>query len=155
VDCEMSEGKIAGRGRVTLRLRVRESLARLWRSVEREAMRSIPRDMSFAEYACLAVWSSRWHVLDRRLGYAHIYARDRYRCRCPVCFRRDVTPHHVQYRSRGGDDSPANVAAVCAECHLRLIHGGAIQVQGPASRLSWTIGRSRGLVVAGRELVLG
>jgi hypothetical protein len=140
---------------VTLRLRVRESLARLWRSVEREAGRFLPRDMSFVEYACLAVWGSGWHVLDPDCAYAHIYARDRYRCRCPVCSRRDVTPHHVQYRSRGGDDSAENMAAICTSCHLELIHGGAIQVQGPASRLSWTIGRSRGLVVAGRELVLG
>jgi hypothetical protein len=94
-------------------------------------------------------------VLDRTLAYADIYARDRHRCSCPVCSRRDVTPHHVQYRSRGGDDSAENVAAICAECHLRLIHGGAIQVQGPARKLRWSIGRSRRLVVAGRELVLG
>jgi hypothetical protein len=155
VDRRICWDKTAGSGQVTWRLRVRESLIRLWRSVEREAARSIPRDMSFVEYACLTFWSSWWHVLDRTLAYADIYARDRHRCSCPVCSRRDVTPHHVQYRSRGGDDSAQNVAAICSSCHLELIHGGAIQVEGPASRLHWSIGRSRGLVVEGRKLVLG
>jgi hypothetical protein len=155
VDRRISGDKTAARGRVTWRLRVRESLARLWRSVEREAMRSIPRDMCFVEYACLMVWSSWWHVLDPNCAYAYIYARDRHRCCCPVCGRRDVTPHHVQYRSRGGGDWPQNVLAACTECHLSLIHGGAIEVWGPASRPHWTIGRRRGLVVEGRELVFG
>jgi hypothetical protein len=149
---ELSARQTAGRGRVTLRLHLRESLAQLWRGVEREAMRWLPRSMSFVEYACLMVWGSWWHVLDPDCAYAHIYARDRHRCCCPVCSRRDVTPHHVQYRSRGGDDCAENVAAICAQCHLRLIHGGAIQVEGPASKLHWRIGRRRGLVVKGREL---
>jgi hypothetical protein len=66
-----------------------------------------------------------------------------------------VTPHHVRFRSRGGDDTDENVVAVCTECHLRLIHGGVITVEGPASRLTWSIGRTRTLRVVGREKVVG
>jgi hypothetical protein len=145
----------ASGGRVTLRLRVRESTARFYRMVERAAAGLLPRGMSFMEYACLSVWAAWRHTLDPKVAYAQIYARDRHRCSCPVCGRHDVTPHHVKYRSRGGDDADENVVAVCSECHLRLIHGGVITVEGPASKLTWTIGRGRRLVVVGREKVAG
>jgi hypothetical protein len=142
-------------GRVTLRLRVRQSTACYYRLVEREARRWLPPDVSFMEYACLAMWAGWCHTLDRQVAYAHIYARDRHRCSCPVCTQRNVTPHHVRFRSRGGDDSDENVTSPCSTCHLGLIHGGVITVQGPATRLSWSIGRDRGLRVVGREKVLG
>jgi hypothetical protein len=142
-------------GRVTLRLRVRESTARFYRMVERGAAGLLPRGMSFMEYACLSVWGAWRHTLEPKVAYAQIYARDRHRCSCPVCGRHDVTPHHVKYRSRGGDDTDENVVAVCSECHLRLVHGGVITVEGRAGRLSWTIGRGRSLVVVGREKVVG
>jgi hypothetical protein len=103
------------------------------------------------EYACLSVWAAWRHTLDPKVAYAQIYARDRHRCTCPVCGRHDVTPHHVQFRSRGGDDTDENVVAVCSECHLRLIHGGVITVEGRAGKLTWTIGRCRTLRVVGRE----
>jgi hypothetical protein len=61
----------------------------------------------------------------------------------------------VKYRSRGGDDTDENVVAVCSECHLRLVHGGVITVEGRAGKLTWTIGRCRRLVVVGREKVVG
>jgi hypothetical protein len=53
-------GPWAKLGRVTLRLRVRESTARLWREVERDAQRWLPRGMCFAEFACVAVWNA-WY----------------------------------------------------------------------------------------------
>jgi hypothetical protein len=142
-------------GRVTLRLRVRESTARFYRMVERGAAGLLPRGMSFMEYACLSVWAAWRHTLDPKIAYAQIYARDRHRCSCPVCGRRDVTPHHIKFRSRGGDDTDENVVAVCTECHLRLIHGGVITVEGRAGRLSWAIGRSGTLRVVGREKLSG
>jgi hypothetical protein len=142
-------------GRVTLRLRVRESTARFYRMVERGAAGLLPRGMSFMEYACLSVWAAWRHTLEPKVAYAQIYARDRHRCSCPVCGRRDVTPHHVKFRSRGGDDTDENVVAVCTECHLRLIHGGVITVEGSATRLTWRIGRAGSLVVVGREKVVG
>jgi hypothetical protein len=154
-DCPVPEvGRLKGiGGRVTLRLRVRQSTACYYRLVEREARRWLPPDVSFMEYACLAMWAGWCHTLDRQVAYAHIYARDRHRCTCPVCTRREVTPHHVRFRSRGGDDSDENVTSPCSTCHLGLIHGGVITVQGPATRLSWAIGRDGGLRVVGREKV--
>jgi hypothetical protein len=140
-------------GRVTLRLRVRQSTACYCRLVEREARRWLPPDVSFMEFACLVLWAGWCHMLDRKVAYAHIYARDRHRCSCPVCTQRNVTPHHVRFRSRGGDDTDENVTSACDRCHLGLIHSGLITVEGPASRLSWTIGRHGGLRVVGREKV--
>jgi hypothetical protein len=87
------------------------------------------------------------------VAYGHIYARDRHHCTCPVCNRRHVTPHHVRYRSRGGDDTDENVTSACDRCHLGLIHSGLIKVEGPATRLSWEMGRDKSLVVVGREKV--
>jgi hypothetical protein len=154
VDHGLGGAKVKGVGdRVTLRLRVRQSTASYYRLVEREARRWLPPDVSFMEFACLAMWGAWCHTLEPQVAYAHIYARDRHRCTCPVCNRRKVTPHHVRYRSRGGDDTDGNVTSACSDCHLGLIHGGLIKVEGPASRLSWTIGRGRNLVVVGREKV--
>jgi hypothetical protein len=151
-----AEGRHRARGgRVTLRLRVRESTARFYRMVERGAAGLLPQGMSFMEYACLSVWAAWRHTLNPKVAYAQIYARDRHRCSCPVCGRRDVTPHHVKYRSRGGDDTDENVVALCSECHLRLVHGGVITVEGRAGKLTWSIGRAGSLVVVGREKVLG
>jgi hypothetical protein len=67
----------------------------------------------------------------------------------------DLHPELVKYRSRGGDDAEENVVAVRSECHLRLIHGGVITLEGRASRLRWTIGRARTLRVVGREMIAG
>ena len=155
IDRPMSE---AGRsqaklGRVTLRLRMRRSTARFWREVERDALRWLPRGMCFAEFVCVAVWSAWHHLLDPKVAYAGIYARDRHRCVCPVCSRRDVTPHHVVFRSRGGSDSTENVVALCTECHLALLHQHRIQLERVDGQLRWAIGTNASLVVAGRQLV--
>ena len=42
---------------------------------------------------------------------------------CDRCeLRPGVDPHHVQFRSRGGDDVPENLMWLCRACHDRL-HG--------------------------------
>jgi hypothetical protein len=89
------------------------------------------------------------------VAYDHIYIRDRYRCSSPVCNRRDVTPHHLQFRSAGGSDDDANVAAVCTWCHLFGVHGGRIRAEGIAERIHWELGAADHpcLVVDGRERV--
>ena len=46
-------------------------------------------------------WS---HVLESEVAYGHIYARDGFECQSPLCTRRDVTPHHLVFRSHGGGD---------------------------------------------------
>src|ERR1044072_5560179 len=49
--------------------------------------------------------------------YFGVYRRDAFRCSSPVCTRRDVTPHHLVFRSRGGGDEDENVASLCVWCH--------------------------------------
>jgi hypothetical protein len=39
--------------------------------------------------------------------------------------------HHVRYRSLGGDDTPDNLALVCARCHSD-IHAARIRLTGDA-----------------------
>jgi hypothetical protein len=110
--------------------------------------------MCFAEFVCVMVWNAWYHVLDPKVAYAQIYARDRHRCVCPVRSRRDVTPHHIVFRSHGGSDAPDNVVAICTDCHLGLIHNRLIQLERVDGRLRWVLGRAGGTVVVGRELVV-
>ena len=52
--------------------------------------------------------------------------------------------HHVDPRSRGGADDPANLVSLCACHHLRAIHGGYMRVRGTApDRLVWEVGGRR------------
>ncbi len=45
-----------------------------------------------------------------------VYERDGWRC--VVCLRREqLTPHHVKYLSRGGDDADYNMVTLCMGCH--------------------------------------
>jgi hypothetical protein len=64
-----------------------------------------------------------------------------------------VTPHHLHFRSHGGDDSDENVTSLCTWCHLEGIHGGHISARPPASNIRWTFGRNQHTVVEGRRRV--
>jgi HNH endonuclease len=45
---------------------------------------------------------------------------------CELCERRPGTdPHHVQFRSQGGDDTPENLLWLCRLCHDG-IHDGRL-----------------------------
>jgi hypothetical protein len=103
------------------------------------------------ELLCVTLWRTWKHTLGTDVAYGDLYARERYRCSSPVCFSRNQTPHHVVFRSQGGDDDPENLTAPCACCHLEGIHGGTIQARGPASDLRWTLGGRPILEVQGRE----
>ena len=89
----------------------------------------------------------------QRVAYRQIYERDRHRCVSPVCCRRDVTPHHLRFRSQGGSDEDANVGSLCVWCHLRGIHEGRITAGPPAERIRWRIGAPElpGIEVLGRQ----
>ncbi len=114
--------------------------------------------MRWLRFCCLSLWKAWRHLLEPSVAYGHIYIRDRHRCTSPVCTRRDVTPHHLQFRSQGGTDDDDNVASVCVWCHLLGIHSGRTRAQGRiepsgASQIRWELG-GRGepfLVVEGRE----
>jgi len=146
---------LASAGRVTLRLRVSRSLYTWWRGLEAQSRRWLRRGMSWLRFLCLSLWRAWRHLLGADVTYGGIYLRDGYRCRSPVCSRRDVTPHHLHFRSQGGSDEPENVAAVCSWCHLFGIHGGCIRAEGTAEHIRWELGPTGQpcLVVEGRERV--
>lgn len=148
-----SAKQLRSAGRVTLRLRVSRAARAWWRGLEAQARRWLPRGMSWLRFCCLSLWRAWRHLLEPSVAYGHIYIRDRHRCTSPVCNRRDVTPHHLQFRSQGGSDDDENVAAVCTWCHLFGIHGGRIRAEGGSSHIHWELGEREEpcLVVDGRE----
>jgi hypothetical protein len=156
---QMSAGRVpyvlASAGRVELRLRMSRAKFRWWRGLEAQARRWLPRGMSWLRFMCLCVWHAWRHLLGVSGEYGGIYLRDGYRCRSPVCCRRDVTPHHLRFRSRGGGDEPGNLATVCSWCHLFGIHGGRIRAEGTAQHIRWELGPTGEpcLVVDGRDRV--
>ena len=140
-------------GRVVLKFRVGEETGRYYRWLEGMYLRHGPRAGSFFHYLCLAfigVWQERSR---ERPAYSDIYERDLFQCASPVCSRRDVTPHHLVFRSRGGDDSPENVTALCVWCHLEGVHRGTLTVTPPASSMRWRLGRSGHTVVKNRRRI--
>jgi len=138
-------------GRVTLRFRVPAEMRRYYRWLERLFERHGPARVSFMRFLCCALVEAWQHTFGSTEKYGGIYGRDRYRCTSPVCGRRDVTPHHLKFRSAGGDDSPDNVASLCVWCHLEGIHGGRLRASPPASNIEWHIGRMGHTVVRGRR----
>lgn len=57
-----------------------------------------------------------------------VLERDNWRCRrCGEMDLDKLTPHHVQYRSQGGDHDPDNIVTTCWRCHA-LIHKKLVRV---------------------------
>ena len=139
-------------GRVVLHFWLSAETRRYYRWLERLFERHRPARVSFLRFLCCALIDAWKHTLGSTAEYAVVYARDRYRCTSPVCGRRGaLTPHHLKYRSAGGDDSPENVASLCLWCHLEGVHGGRLRAKPPASDITWTIGRAAHTVVRGRR----
>ena len=130
----------ASAGRVELRLRMPRQLASWWRGLEVQARRWLPRHMSWLRFLCVSLWEAWRHLLGVEVAYGAIYERDACRCRSPVCSRRDVTPHHLRFRSQGGGEEQENLASVCTWCHLFGIHGGRIRARGTAENIHWELG---------------
>ena len=114
--------------------------ARFWRALAGVMRRHLPRDTSFVRFLCDTFWKAWRHLTVRSEKYAHIYARECFRCKSPVCSARKLTPHHLRFRSHGGSDDDENVAGLCLWCHLEGIHGGRLVVTGSAGNLEWTVG---------------
>ena len=150
---QMSAGRFSARGRVTIRLRVSRAVGVWWRALEALARDRLPRGMSWLRFLCLSLWDAWRHLFGAEVAYGRVYVRDRYRCTNPVCCRRDVTPHHLQFRSAGGSDEDINITTICSWCHLCGIHGGRIRARGTADHIVWELGAPRAvcLVVDGRE----
>jgi hypothetical protein len=146
---------ITSAGRIALRLRVSRANYAWWRGLEAQARRWLPSGMSWLRFLCLSIWSAWRQLLGTDVAYGQIYIRDRFRCSSPVCSRRDVTPHHLQFRSAGGSDEVKNVTSVCTWCHLFGVHGGRIRAVGTAERIRWELGAAWRpcLIIDGRERV--
>ena len=57
---------------------------------------------------------------------ARVFARDGYTCQ--LCgARRNLEAHHIRYRSRGGDDTEANLVTLCCRCHA-AVHAGEVRI---------------------------
>jgi hypothetical protein len=140
-------------GRVEMRWRISLGLRNWWRSLEARARRFLPRGMSWVKFLCLAFWKAWGHMVGVNVAWGQVYLRDRCRCSSPVCNRRDVTPHHLQFRSAGGRDEDDNIASLCTWCHLFGVHGGRIRATGSAGSVRWELGPREAPVlrVAGRR----
>jgi hypothetical protein len=155
----------AGFGRVTMRWVVNEGTRRRFRALERAYARVGSRvcrvPVSFVRFLCenfCRIWLPA--LRRERLtesgdvpDYFSVYRRDVFRCASPVCTRRDITPHHLRFRARGGGDEDENVVSLCVFCHLHGVHAGRIAVEPPASQMRWRIGRAETLRVDGRTRV--
>ncbi|MEO8185511.1 MAG: hypothetical protein ABI895_42430, partial [Deltaproteobacteria bacterium] len=127
-------------GRVEVRWRVSLGLRSWWHSLEACARPWLPRGMSWVKFLCLAFWQAWSHMLGLNVAWGQVYLRDRCRCSSPVCSRRDVTPHHLRFRSAGGSDADDNMASLCTWCHLFGVHGGRIRATGSAGNILWELG---------------
>lgn len=114
-----------------LRMSVGEEIGKFWRTLERlyGALGIEGSFVAFLVRAVMKAWGGAIRVED---GYRDVYVRERWRCASPVCRSRNVTPHHVVYRSRGGGEGRDNLVALCEVCHLELVHGGRLEVGGVA-----------------------
>jgi 5-methylcytosine-specific restriction endonuclease McrA len=149
-------------GRVAMRWCVSVATRSLYRALEREFVRLRTRvcrkPVSFLRFLCenfCRIWlpvlrRERLTESGEKPEYFGVYRRDGFRCASPVCTRRDVTPHHLVFRSRGGGDEEENVASLCVWCHLHGVHEGRIAAEPPATRIRWRIGRRGTLYVEGR-----
>jgi hypothetical protein len=127
-------------GRVEVRWRVSLGLRNWWHSLEASARGWLPRGMGWVKFLCLTFWKAWSHMLGLNVARGQVYLRDRCRCSSPVCSRRDVTPHHLQFRSAGGGDEDDNMASLCTWCHLFGVHGRRIRATGSAGNIRWELG---------------
>ena len=54
-----------------------------------------------------------------------VWKRDNYTCQdsnCPGGWSLDKSPHHIIFKSHGGDDSEKNLITLCIYCHAKK-HG--------------------------------
>lgn len=153
-DDEGDEGQVsgghdaAGLPTTQLRLSMTDEVAQFWRGLERLHTLLDDAGESFVAFLVRAATKSWRGSVDGAIAYADVYQRDRWRCASPVCRSRNVTPHHVVFRSQGGGEAMGNLLSLCTKCHLELVHMGHLQVEGDAGAgLVW---KADGWGVAGR-----
>lgn len=70
----------------------------------------------------------RAKLFNRRSVWRFVKERDHHRCR-NCSSTRGLHHHHIQFLSRGGNDSSENVVLLCAECHAD-IHAYRLHIVG-------------------------
>jgi hypothetical protein len=151
-------GRTCSGRRIRYRFHVTRDTYDLWSAFEEcvQAARGwLPVGVTPIRLLCTAFCVEWCHVLAKELAYGDVYARDNFECQSPLCTRRDVTPHHLVFRSKGGGDDLENLISLCTWCHLFGIHQGLIRAEPPASKVRWELGREPIIVVEGRRLGLG
>ena len=146
-------GRARGKGSVSYRFWVSEETRELWDEwIEccRAISRWLPERVSPIRLLCVVFCVEWLHALAVDAKYARIHARDDFRCQSPLCNRRDVTPHHLIFRSRGGGEEDENIISLCFWCHLFGVHLGLILAEPPASDVHWELGLDPILIVDGR-----
>ena len=113
----------------------------------------LPPDASPIRLLCVMFCVEWIHVLATDVKYGHIYSRDGFECRSPLCTRRDVTPHHLVFRSQGGGEEDENIISLCTWCHLFGVHRGLILAAGKVPAVTWELGREPMLRVEGRKKI--
>ncbi len=91
-----------------------------------------------------AGWIDEDADFRRRTAEFRTLARDGFQCQNPYCTsRRNLTVHHIIFRSANGSDDGWNKITLCAACHLQGVHSvGSIRVSGKApGNLVWKLGR--------------
>jgi hypothetical protein len=147
---QMSVNDGAGR---ELTFRVSDEVREHFEQLHAQFQRLTPADapLSFIGFLCVSLWQS-WlpRLQQNKEKWKHIYLRDRYRCRSPVCGRRNCTPHHLERQSQGGGDEDENMATLCFWCHIFGVHTGRLTADPPASNIRWKIGRTPIMEIEGR-----
>jgi hypothetical protein len=142
------------RGMATLRLRLPEHLLLRWKALAASHRRIRGKQESFVMFLCKVAWREWAPEIDVEVKFKHIHTRDRFRCLCPVCTKRNIGPHHMQRRIKGGNDTKENNVSACYVCHLPGIHRQCwLKVEPTPNGLRWTIGLDPTLVVEGREVI--
>ena len=72
-------------------------------------------------YARLKTPPRRLEWEDYVALHKEVLRRDRWKCQmCGSMFSLEV--HHIQFRSRSGEDREENLITVCATCHAAIHH---------------------------------
>ena len=66
-------------------------------------------------------------MLDRLLAIK-VFVRDNWKCR-HCNFRNGIDPHHIIFKSHGGEDTLENLITLCRSCHTG-IHDGNLKLVG-------------------------
>jgi hypothetical protein len=137
-----TERQMRGRRKLSIRM-PRRMATLLAAAIEAVRRRS---DTPVSSGRCLAVIA--WRFIEtwkkpappRDTRSRQVRERDGCRCQAPGCSRRATHSHHIEFRSHGGGDEPANQVGLCAFHHLRCVHGGWLRVVGRApDALTWIL----------------